>query len=274
MKTEDILSIEESGENRINLVRDRLFWQAWNKSAFLFVSHIKKYQVHKRFVQKVSQEVAWLGFPKTAMDTIEKVAMDKGWSFERISADHIAIGGVPQTSGYEKWWAGIVKPPKVIAAPAEPKAKSDRAQDGRPQLLPAYKTAYDLCLHVYRATAKMPKEFRYELGARVRNYATDIAEELHLMSRSAAAGARVYGSANSLAECADVIHRLRIDVRILHDLRLIGVNQWGFLNLQIEKLLELLRAEFRNTNTRIAGEAHYQSSAALPPALALKGGRA
>jgi len=29
MKTENILLVEESGENRINLVRDRLFWQAW-----------------------------------------------------------------------------------------------------------------------------------------------------------------------------------------------------------------------------------------------------
>ncbi len=46
MKTENILTIEESGENRINLVRDRLFWQAWNRSAFLFASHIKNYQVH------------------------------------------------------------------------------------------------------------------------------------------------------------------------------------------------------------------------------------
>jgi len=36
MKTENILAVEESGENRMNLVRDRLFWQAWNKSAFLF----------------------------------------------------------------------------------------------------------------------------------------------------------------------------------------------------------------------------------------------
>jgi len=274
MKTEDILSIEESGENRINLVRDRLFWQAWNRSAFLFVSHIKKYQVHKRFIQKVAQDVAWLGFPKTAIGAIEKAARDKGWSFEQVSADHIAIGGVPQTNGYEKWWAGIVKPPKVILAPAEPGAKSDKSQGGQPQLLPAYKTAYDLCLHVYRATAKISNEFKYELGARVRNYATDIAEELHLMSHSAAAGARVCGNVDSLANCADVIHRLRIDIRILHDLRLIGINQWGFLNQQIESLLELLRAEFRNTNTRIAGETHYQSSAALPPALALKGGRA
>jgi hypothetical protein len=237
MKTEDILSIEESGENRINLVRDRLFWQAWNRSAFLFVTHIKKYQVHKRFIRKVAQDVAWLGFPRTAVAQIESAARGKGWSFEQRSADHIVIAGVPQTNGYEKWWAGVIKPPKVIGAAADSGKKPGKPQDGRPQLLPAYKTAYDLCLHIYAATAKIPKEYRYELGARVRNYATEIVEELHLMSNAASGAA-------GLAGCADIIQRLRIDVRILHDLRLLGINQWGFLNRQIENLLELLRAEF------------------------------
>jgi len=109
MKTENILSIEESSENRINLVRDRLFWQAWNKSAFLFSVHIKSYLVHKRFVQKVSQDVAWLGFPSSALAAIQKIATDKGFGFEQKSTDHIIINAVPQTTGYEEWWAGIVK---------------------------------------------------------------------------------------------------------------------------------------------------------------------
>jgi len=100
----------------MNLVRDRLFWQAWNKSAFLFVAHIKKYQVHKRFVQKVSQDVAWLGFPSSALPAIQKLATDKGFSFEQKSADHIIIGNVPQTSGYEEWWAGIVKKQVLLNA--------------------------------------------------------------------------------------------------------------------------------------------------------------
>ncbi|MDR3001556.1 MAG: hypothetical protein LBU89_09855 [Fibromonadaceae bacterium] len=165
MKTEDILTIEESSENRINLVRDRLFWQAWNRSAFLFISHIKKYQVHKRFIHKVSQEVAWLGFPKSVLAEIEKIAKEKGWSYEQVSADHVTIDGIPQTIGYEDWWAGIVKKKPKPAEPNFPFAKTTKNT-----LLAAGKTAYDLCLHIHRATVKMPKEFRYELGARVRNY--------------------------------------------------------------------------------------------------------
>jgi len=234
MKTENILSVEESGENRINLVRDRLFWQAWNKSAFLFATHIKQYRVHKRFVQKVNQEVAWLGFPSSALSTIQKIAEEKGFSFEQKSADHIIIGNVAQTIGYEEWWAAIVKKKPQPAAPEEPKTNS---------LLPAYKTAYDLCLHIHRATLKMPKEFRYELGARVRNHATDIVEMLHL----------AVNTAHKSPDCAFLAHRLRIVLRILKDLHQISIEQWGFLNHQIENLLNLLRAEFCNANPRIAG---------------------
>jgi hypothetical protein len=225
MKTENILLVEESGENRINLVRDRLFWQAWNRSAFLFCSHIKQYHVHKRFVQKVAQDVAWLGFPSSVLPAIQKIAEEKGFSFEQKSADHIIIGNVTQTSGYEKWWHGIVKTKPQPAAPAEPKGNS---------LLPAYKTAYDLCLHIHRATLKMPKEFRYELGARVRNHATDIAEMLHL----------AVNTSHKIPECPFLVHRLRIVLRLLKDLHQISIEQWGFLNLQIENLLSLLRSEF------------------------------
>jgi len=247
MKTENILSIEESSENRINLVRDRLFWQAWNRSAFLFAVHIKNYQVHKRFVQKVSQEVAWLGFPSSALHTIQKTATDKGFGFEQKSADHIIISNVPQTTGYEEWWAGIVKKKPPPATPELPSVKN--AKDS---ILPAYKTAYDLCLHIHRATAKMPREFRYELGARIRDCSVDIVENLHLMANNVQVKFE-------LTDCAAKVHKLRINIRLLKDLRQIGIKQWGFLNSHIENLLDLLRAEFCNANARIAGAIRKQS---------------
>ncbi|MDR3012987.1 MAG: hypothetical protein LBU70_07235 [Chitinispirillales bacterium] len=43
---------------------------------------------------------------------------------------------------------------------------------------------------------------------------------------------------NWIIDCANTIHKLRIDIRILNDLQQIGINQWGFLNEQIEKLLD------------------------------------
>jgi hypothetical protein len=110
---------------------------------------------------------------------------------------------------------------------------------------------------------KMPKEFRYELGARVRNYATDIAEALHFCASAQQAREKH----ESLIFCGSLAHKLRLDLRLLKDLCQIGIKQWGFLNLQIENLLNSLRAEFCNANTRIARATHSsQSSSPLPPA--------
>jgi len=248
MKTEDILQIEDCGEGIINLVRDKLFWQAWNKSAFLFVMHIKDYQVQKRFIKKVSQEAAWIGFPSSALNTIRQTAEKKGFGWEQKSADHILVNNVTPSIGYEEWWAKIVKKkPK----PSEPNFATN---DKNANLLAAYKTAYDLCLHVHRATVKMPREFRYELGARVRNHVTDISENLHLAVNNIKASP-------DIGETAAMIHRFRIDIRILKDLFQIDIKQWGFLNNQIETLLNLLRAEFRSL--RIAGATQNQSSGTL-----------
>ncbi|MCL2688490.1 MAG: four helix bundle protein [Chitinispirillia bacterium] len=252
MKTENILTIEEAAENRINLVRDSLFWQAWSKSAFLFVTHIKKYQVQKRFIQKVSQEVVWIGFPRSVLANIEKISKEKGWTYEQKSADHIIIDGVPAAGGYEKWWADIVRPmkyhPASMSGPPVNKGETKKVAKNEPQLLAAYKTAYDLCIDIYKATAKISKEYRYEIGARVRGYATNIVEDLHILC-NVKPNARVKDSrAEPILLCVDTIHRLRIDIRILGDLKEFGIKQWGALNQQIENLLDNLRAEFCNSN--------------------------
>jgi hypothetical protein len=58
MVTEYILFLETSEPGCIHLVRDRLFWQAWERSAFLFVRLLRPYQVHCKFVQKVNQDLS------------------------------------------------------------------------------------------------------------------------------------------------------------------------------------------------------------------------
>jgi len=254
LNTEEILAIEENAMNCINLVRDRLFWQAWNKSAFLFTCHIAKYQVHKKYVNKVGKEVAWLGFPYSTITAIQDTALKKGFGFEQKSDSHIVITNVPSVSGYEEWWASIVKKkPK----PAQPDFDKSENKD---MILPAYKTAYDLCLHILRATLKMPKEFKYEIGTRVRNYAIDVAEIFHLLTNKVQVKI-------DMNEVIAKLNRLRIDIRILKDLQQIGVEQWGFLNQQIENILNLHLAESCNTCTKIAGASiKKQSSETLLPA--------
>ena len=60
------------------LVRDRLFWQAWEYSAFLFVNHFRPYHVHHKHFLKVGQDLVWLGFPKCVLPDLEKEAKTQG----------------------------------------------------------------------------------------------------------------------------------------------------------------------------------------------------
>jgi len=206
--------------------------------------------VHKRFVQKVSQDVAWLGFPKSALKKIEDIVKENNWIMVQKSPDHIIIDGLPQTNGYEKWWANIIK--------SNPEPVKKDANKSKNKILPAYKVAYDLCLHIYRATAKVSKEYRYSIGERIRGYATDIVEILHCINN-------VPSYPKTTINCGNIIHKLRLSLRILKDLEQVNIEQWGFLNKQIENLLDLLRAEFGNS--RIAGESLSQSSNSLSSAM-------
>ena len=52
MKIEEILNLE-SQRKGLMLVRDRLFWQAWEYSAFLFVNHLRPYRIHRKIIKKV-----------------------------------------------------------------------------------------------------------------------------------------------------------------------------------------------------------------------------
>jgi len=257
MRTEDILVVEESGENCINLIRDKYFWQVWNKSAFLFHTHIKKYQPHKKYIKKISQDIAFIAFPSKVLPAIQKIAEEKGFifSFKEESKDHIVISKVPQPSGYEQWWADVVK--------AKVSTKSNeisRSNNSEHRLLPAYKCAYDLCLHIYNTTEKMSRKLKYDLGVRVRGYATDLVENMHVMTTNI----KLLSNENKISEYAAIAHKLRIDIRLLKDLEGINIKSWGHLNTQIEDFLNLLRAEFL-TSTRNKKATHSQSSETLPP---------
>ena len=90
------------------MVRDRLFWQAWEYSAFLFVRLFRPYRVHYRFVQNVSIDLVWLGFPKSALHGVLKEAKENGWLVNEISETHIAIENLPLQENFPAWKNGIV----------------------------------------------------------------------------------------------------------------------------------------------------------------------
>jgi hypothetical protein len=57
MKLSEVLSIEAHNSGVIHLIKDGLFWRAYEISSYLLSSHIKAYQLTKKFYKNVGKEV-------------------------------------------------------------------------------------------------------------------------------------------------------------------------------------------------------------------------
>jgi len=77
MKIKDIYSLEQSNKTSILLHKEGLFWRAYEYSAYLFVLHIKPYQVIKKFYKNIKSEIVYLGFPESALEQILQTLNNK-----------------------------------------------------------------------------------------------------------------------------------------------------------------------------------------------------
>ena len=101
--------------------------------------------------------------------------------------------------------------------------------------LPVYRTTYDFLIQTFGVVKEFPKEYKYTLGDKIKN------EIIELI-------ANVY-RANTQKEKGDTIQQarenteiLRLYIRLLKDLRIIGLEKFISLNLSIESISKQLSA--------------------------------
>ena len=70
--------MESRNESSIHLIRDRKFFQAYEKSAFRFVKFLREYKVHHKFFKKIGADVVYLGFPDSVLENDRLVNDQKG----------------------------------------------------------------------------------------------------------------------------------------------------------------------------------------------------
>ncbi len=76
MVISDILELEKENTNII-LHKEGLFIRVYERSAYLFVKHIKTYNLTKKFYKNVKQEVVYLGFPQSSFSKIEAICKEQ-----------------------------------------------------------------------------------------------------------------------------------------------------------------------------------------------------
>lgn len=247
MKVDEIYVLESTNECCIHLVRDRLFWRAWERSAFYFVKEIRPYKVHCRFVQKTASEMVWLGFPKVGLSRLQSEAIEKGLRWIVKDENHIVISGCKKQDGFDSWKK------EIMTAGAKPELKpigeasrfdlsvasEDSLLDAKKERetavnraaeLQLYRVMYDLCLEVVKSTAKVAKEFKFGLADKIRDDFLTMVEKVHLALNGQCSFAK--------KDIDAFVYGQRVKLRLLCDLRQISFKRWIFLNNQLEAMLK------------------------------------
>ncbi len=72
------LDYEQHNERTVKLWPEGIFFAAYERSAYLFVSCVKSYQVRREFIKAVDCDVMEIGFPKSVLPQLPYKATDCG----------------------------------------------------------------------------------------------------------------------------------------------------------------------------------------------------
>lgn len=70
------LKFEERNERTVRLWPEGAFYKAYERSAYLFVSQIRQYELRRRYVDAVGQDVVSTGFPQSVLSKLGVSASD------------------------------------------------------------------------------------------------------------------------------------------------------------------------------------------------------
>lgn len=108
-RIDDILYSESSNTHFIRLYREGIFYKAYERSAYAFVTGVQPFVVKKRFVKSAGRAVVSIGFPTEGLHkhfTPEKVKkLENGVEIE--------LGHDIDIEAFEAWEKGIALTPEV-----------------------------------------------------------------------------------------------------------------------------------------------------------------
>lgn len=64
-----IIEKERENQGKIYLHKEGIFYRAYNRSAYMWVTHICEYEVKTRYVKSVGENIYYVGFPTSALET-------------------------------------------------------------------------------------------------------------------------------------------------------------------------------------------------------------
>jgi len=101
--------------------------------------------------------------------------------------------------------------------------------------LPVYKLGYDLLISIYERTKIFTREYKYTLGERLKNETLELLINIYKANKSKQATRLQY--IDSAKQNVEVV---RLLLRVVKDLKIVGIKGFVALNIQVEELSKQL----------------------------------
>ncbi len=112
-KIKDIIAGEDNSRQVIKLYKEGIFYKAYEYSAFLFVKHIKAYQVKHKYSVQLKKDLVSIGFPMTSFSSLpipESFSVNDFGDLKELSLSEEAL----DLLAFEQWKGQV--PVKVQGA--------------------------------------------------------------------------------------------------------------------------------------------------------------
>jgi len=101
--------------------------------------------------------------------------------------------------------------------------------------LPVYKLGYDLLIAIYNKTGTFSREYKYTIGERLKNEILELLINIYKANKSKKENRVQY-----IENARQHVEVVRLLLRVIKDLKVIGIKGFVALNVQVEELSKQL----------------------------------
>jgi hypothetical protein len=231
MTKQEIINFEQAAKGAtITLVKEGMFWRAYEQSAYLFSKLFwPDLKVNGGFVKAVGQEVFYVGFPDASLQgkVLDKLQEVPGSRLLERSENRVIIAGVPAIDGFDVWKASYV----LLREQANEQMQPFYGK------LPLYKAVYDFFQEMVNLTRHFPKDLQYTLGDKIIEHSLEMNQwlyrTLHLPKDAAD---YVHMKSRSIERIEELLETVRFLLRTSFDMKLYNVERFAAVSAHIDSI--------------------------------------
>jgi hypothetical protein len=242
MTVKEILDIEKINRFGIILLKEGMFYRAYNVSAMRISTKIKTLKVNTKFVKAVGQAILYCGFPENILPGVRDLCAQKNYGWRVYGEKRIDILDVATPDeNYEVWSREVLSKAAVTNT-------QEKKEENVSSVTPVVEKHYDLVMWFMPKLSNFPRDQRYVLADRIGVLLLDI---LGLLTEAVYSPDR----AEVLRSVNVRLDQLRYLVRITKDMKYISISQYDFFTVKTVEIGRMVGGWKRTTVARNAREA-------------------